>query len=349
MNVRMQQITDMMRLRPIRLLVLCGLLFIASVIVAASLFLSSLKERALAEKTRELSNIVLLLAEHTDRALRATENIQNNLIERIQILGVSRPDDYEHMLSGRDAHLFLKEKVAGWPHIGSLTLINAKGKLFNFSRFWPLPTIDVTDREFYKVLKANEALKTFMGEPVRNRATDTWTIHLVRKVASPKGDFLGLILGAMEMQYFEQYFGTISLEPQSSISLFRDDGILLASHPTPDPTLARSFTQNAGLMDVLNAAKHTNVERTSEIDGISQIVVARRLQHYPFMLVTKIPVAVALAGWMREVQFVISAAFMLILIAIGCAYVGVRQFRNYDEAAPRSASNAAATSPATSA
>jgi hypothetical protein len=326
----MLQLTGVMPMRPIRLLVLSGLLFIGTVVVAAALLLSNLQERALAEKTRELDNIVRLLSEHTDRALRATENIQNSLIERMQMLGVSLPEDYEHMMSGHDAHLFLREKVAGWPHIGSLTLINSKGKLFNFSRFWPLPSIDVTDREFFKVLKSNPELKTFMGEPVRNRATDTWTIHLVRTVVSPKGDFLGLILGAMEMQYFEQYFGTINLEQQSSISLFRDDGILLASHPAPDPAKARSYAQNAGLMDILNTAKQAAVERTSAIDTVNQLVVARRLEHYPFILMARMPVAGALSGWTRELQFVITAAVILIIIAGSSIFLGVRQFRNYD-------------------
>src|SRR5436190_1523562 len=70
----MLQLTGVMPMRPIRLLVLAGLLFIGTVVVAAALLLSNLQERALAEKTRELDNIVRLLSEHTDRALRATEN-----------------------------------------------------------------------------------------------------------------------------------------------------------------------------------------------------------------------------------------------------------------------------------
>ena len=47
-------------------------------------------------------------------------------------------EDFERLMSDHDAHPMLKDKVSGWPHIGSITLINAKGKLFNFSRYWPL-------------------------------------------------------------------------------------------------------------------------------------------------------------------------------------------------------------------
>src|SRR5664279_1371371 len=161
----------MLRIRPFQLLILCGLLFVGAVI----------------------SSAVLVLAEQTDRAISATELLEDSLVERMQALGVSSPETYESVMSGHDMHLFLKEKAAGFAHIGSLTLINAKGTLFNFSRSWPLPKIDVTDREFFKALRSSTKLNTFMGEPVRNRATGTWTIHLVRRVSGPGGEFLGLI------------------------------------------------------------------------------------------------------------------------------------------------------------
>jgi hypothetical protein len=213
----------MMRSHVARLLVLCGALLVAAVAVGTGFILSNLRNRALADCERELRNIAVVLAEQTDRAFQAVEFIQSSLIERMQVLGIGSAEDYERMMSGYDVHLMLKEKVSGWPHIGSITLINSQGKLFNFSRFWPLPDIDVTDREFYRVLKSDARPTSFMGEPVRNRATGSWTIHLVRRVAGTNGEFLGLVLGAMEMDYFEQYFATIVLRPESRIALFRDD------------------------------------------------------------------------------------------------------------------------------
>jgi methyl-accepting chemotaxis protein len=233
----------MMYIRPAQLLTLCGLLFVGAIVSGAVLLLFNLHKRALTGSFRELNNIVLVLSEQTDRTIRATELIEDSLIERMQALGVSTPEDYERAMSGYDMHLFLKEKVAGWPHIGSLTLINSKGSLFNFSRSWPLPKIEVSDREFFKALQSNAQINTFMGEPVRNRATGTWTIHLVRRVAGPQGEFLGLILGAMDMQYFEQSYGTIDLGQQSSISLFR---VLLerdARRKTADAAIS-SFRQS---------------------------------------------------------------------------------------------------------
>ena len=103
----------MIRIRPIQLLILCGILFVGAIISSSVLLLSNLHKRALTESFRELNNVDLMLSEQTDRAIRATELIEDSLIERMQALGISSPEDYERMMSGQEMHLFLKEQGGG--------------------------------------------------------------------------------------------------------------------------------------------------------------------------------------------------------------------------------------------
>jgi Cache domain len=319
------------RSRAVPRLVLVGLLLVAAIAASTVVILSHLRDRALIRATRELQSIALVLAVQTDRAFKAVELIQTGLIERLQALGVASAEDFERVMSGHEVHLGLKDKVTGWPHIGSITLINSQGKLFNFSRFWPLPNIDVTDREFFKVLKSDAQLTSFMGAPVRNRATDTWTIHLVRKVAGPNGEFLGLVLGAMEMQYFEEYFRTIALEEESSIALFRDDGAILARHPHVDPARlvvrAGGAASSALLSSILSRTEGGAVQQIGSLDGEERVIVAHRLAHYPFVVMTTTTVAAALADWRHAAGFLIGAAGLLALVLGASILVGVRRFR----------------------
>ncbi len=314
--------------RAVALLVLCGLLLVAAIAMGTGVILSKLRDSSLANAQRELQNIASVLAVQTDRAFKAVELIETSLIERLQALGIASAEDFERVMSGYEVHLRLKDKVSGWPHIGSLTLINSQGKLFNFSRFWPLPNIDVTDREFFKALKSNAQLTSFMGAPVRNRATGTWTFHLVRKVAGPNGEFLGLVLGAMEMQYFEEYFATIALAKDSSITLFRSDGTPLARHPHIDPTVSRSYPQSGLLANLLARADQGLVWQIGSIDGEERVIVAHRLAHYPFVMMVTTTVADALADWRREVKFLTGAAILLVLVLGTIVLIAVRQFRH---------------------
>src|SRR5262245_11445560 len=233
-------------------------------------------------------------------------------------------------MSGFDVHLMLKDQVSDWPHIGSITLINAQGKLFNFSRFWPLPNIDVTDREFYRVLKSDSQLTSFMGPPVRNRATGSWTIHLVRKVTGPNGEFLGLVLGAMEMEYLEQYFETVVHGGPSTIWLFRDDGVLLASHPAADPNNARAHADAGWRGTLLAQTKAGEAPHVVTVDGEDRLIVAQQLPHYPFVVAASTTIAAALAEWRSASIYIASAAVLLILVIGAIVVLGVRQLRSYE-------------------
>jgi PAS domain-containing protein len=292
--------------------------------------LVGLRERALAASERELTNTALVLAEQTDRAFQAVELMESGLLERMNALGIASAEAYERRMSGHDVHSMLKDKVSGWPHLGSITLINSRGKLFNFSRFWPLPDIDVADREFYRALKSDPRLTSFMGEPVRNRATGSWTIHLVRKVAGPNGEFLGLVLGAMEMAYFDRYFATIVLGGDSTIKLFRDDGVLLASHPQVDPAMARAHVGNGVLPNILARTKGGTVRQTAAIDGEERLIVAQRLAHYPFAITATNTVAAALAEWRSAATYISGAAVLLLLVIGAVVLLSIRQIKNYE-------------------
>jgi diguanylate cyclase (GGDEF)-like protein/PAS domain S-box-containing protein len=318
------------RMRAAHLLMICGLLLAAVVSVGSVGVVLDLRDRALATAERELSNTARVLAEQTDRAFQTVEFLQSGLLDRMKASGIASARDYERLMSGRDVHLMLKDKVAGRPHIGAITLINSQGKLFNFSRFWPPPDIDVTDRDFYRALATDARLTSFMGEPVRNRATGSWTIHLVRKVTGPNGEFLGLVLGAMEMEYLEQYFETVVHGGPSTIWLFRDDGVLLASHPVADPNNARVHADAGWRANLLAQTKAGEAPHVVTVDGEDRLVVAQQLPHYPFVVAASTTIAAALAEWRSASIYIASAAVLLILVIGAIVVLGVRQLRSYE-------------------
>ena len=77
------------------------------------------------------------------------------MIEKIQSLGIASSEDYTRLMSGEDMHLMLKASTSGLVQIYALSLINADGRLLNFSRFWPGPELNVADREFFTALKSD--------------------------------------------------------------------------------------------------------------------------------------------------------------------------------------------------
>ncbi len=315
---------------PIQLLVFGSLLLIALIVVATGLILFNLRDRVIADSERELQNVALVLVEQADRQIQAIELVQTAMIEQIQALGIASSEDFERQLSGRDVHLMLKEKIVGLQHVGALTLVNSQGKIINYSRDWPVPTINAADREFFKAFQSDKQLTSFMGEPVRNRSSGTWVVQIARKVSGPKGEFLGLVVGVVELQYFEHLFGTITLGAESSIALFRRDGVLLARYPHLESGIGKIFAQNAIFQNVLSRADQGVTRLVSVIDGKERLAAAHSLARAPIVVAVFNPVDAVLADWRRAAFLLIGIAALSVFIIAGVVFLFIKQLKTHE-------------------
>jgi diguanylate cyclase (GGDEF)-like protein len=306
--------------RPIRYLILCGVILIAAIIIGTAIMVGSFRNRAMADSERELKNTALILAEQIDRAFQALDRVQRSVIERIQWLGVASSEDYARQMSGENVQQMLKASITGLDHVDAITLINAEGQLLNYSRDGPVPQVSVSDRDYYIALKADAKLASFVSAPARNRGNGTWTVFLARKVTAPNGGFLGLVLGAIELSYFERIFGSILLRGGSSITLYRGDGILLTRYPRIESVIGGSFDSP---LNALGDSNSGTARFIGQMEGKDRLLAAHRLAHYPLFVSVAEDIGIALSSWQKETNILLGAgglaaltvAIMILLIA----------------------------------
>lgn len=308
--------------RPIRYLILCGVLFIAAIVVSTSIMVVNFRNRALLESERELRNTALILAEQVDRSFQAVDLVQRNVVEKIQSLGITSSEDYARYMSGQDVNLMLKASISGLAHVGAVTLIDADGKLLNSSRDWPIPTTDVADRDYFKALKFDAQLTSFISVPARNRRNDAWAVFSARKLKAANGEFLGLILGAIELSYFEKSFGSIVLGGRSSISLYRGDGVLLARYPRAETAIGKTFPV---AIKALGDSSSGTAHYIGQIDGTDRLLAAHRVAHYPLFISVAMDTDAALANWQNETNVLLGAGGLAALTVAVMILLIVRQ------------------------
>ncbi|HEY4920396.1 MAG TPA: EAL domain-containing protein [Xanthobacteraceae bacterium] len=310
--------------RPVTLLIAGAATLIVAIACGTASMISNVRNRALIDSERELQNIALVLAAQTDRIFDAAERVQIDLIESFKARGIGSSEDFERKWSGYDVHLLLKDKIVGLPYVGTFSLFNADGKLFNFSRSWPTPPINVADRDFFIALKSNPRLTSFVSRPIPNRATGTWVVQIARRVSGPNGEFIGLATAAIELQTIEQFFASIALGPDSSISLFHSDGELLARYPHVDSFVGRPFPDE-NLQTLTPDVDHGVARRAGTVRGAEdRIIVTHRVAHFPLVVSAGTTVAAALAGWRREEMFLAGAAGLMAFMIAAIAFLIVR-------------------------
>ncbi len=310
-------------------LALFGAALALIVLVCAVLLTLSVRDHAVSDRRRELQNLALTLAEQSDRALQSLQLVQTGVIERVKAGGVDGPQALAALMSGFDIHQVLREKISGLPFVDAVTVIDQNGKLLNFSRFWPVPSVNVADRDYFQALRVLSNQDVFVSEPVPNRGTGTVTIYLAKRFTAPDGAFLGLVLGAMEQSYFEQFYGTISLGRDAIITLYRDDGASLASFPhrsgdaLPTPGAAERIARY-----LIAQAPEDGIAPAGLIDDRARLVAVQQLANFP--LVVSVSDSMAAIDRSVRIQTVpIAIAAGLICLAIATAVVlAIRHLRS---------------------
>jgi Cache domain len=203
-------------------------------------FLTNLRETTLQQAGEDLARHGLTLAENADRSFRSVDLVLSSVGEYLTRHGAADSASFDAAASDHATHQLLKEKISGLPQLDAITLIDAEGRLVNFSRHWPIPDVNIADRDYFKAVKADPTLQSVVSRPMQNRGDGAWNIYLARRLTDAKGEFMGLMLGAISVQYLENFFGSTALGLDGKISLVREDGTLLAHFP-PISELGRTM------------------------------------------------------------------------------------------------------------
>lgn len=306
--------------RSIAALVVSFVVISLAITIGAILLIADMHRQAIQTVDRSLVGLSNVLADQADRALQAMELVQEAVIQGLNEANVSTPADYAAAASRQDLHVTLKARIAALPQVNAVTIIDHTGKLLNFSRYWPIPDVNLSDRDYFQALTSEPALQRFVSRPVQNRGDGVWTIYIARKVAAADGTFLGLVLGAVELGYFERLYQQITPADDAVVSVFRNDGTLLVRHPHREGVIGKIFpTTGAALIAEKDPAGGV-LRNVSPIDGRERLVATRALGRYPLILSISRTTEASLAAFRRQ-AFAIGTAAALLVACIGGIFV----------------------------
>jgi PAS domain S-box-containing protein len=272
-----------------------GLLFV--ILLTACVAVWDRREEALAHARRETANLGIVLAEQTARSLQAVDLVLEEIRAASLHLGVENPEQFKEMTSGEEVHRLLASRLKALPQADTVALISAEGKLINGSRAWPVRDVDVSDRDYYLYLRAHDDPGVFISAPVINRGHVEWSFFLARRVSGPHGEFLGIVLGAIDA------YQVIALDQSSSVSVFRRDGTMLARYPHVEKMMGEKLPPQAPFYDYVTAGGGS-YRSPGYVDGIACIVSVHPLRDFPLVVTVTISEDATLAAWRRQSTFI---------------------------------------------
>jgi diguanylate cyclase (GGDEF)-like protein len=300
--------------RPVRLIIYFGLLLLLAIAMVGTTAISKLRDNMLANSARQLQNIASVLTEHIERTFEAVTLTQVGFIQQVQALNIASNEDFARRMSGYDIHLMLKDRIVNLPPIYALMLANAQGKVINVSRTWPTPSDDIADQEYFKALQSDPTLTSYISAPGQSRISGNWVFHIAHRIAGPDGELIGLIVGVLELRYFEQLFATVSVGQSGSIGLVRRDGRLLVRYPQVELSGTLSLASNPLFKDVLPNAGRGVVQLKGRFNDQERLVAGQNLVNYPAVVVVGMDLDAVLADWRNSAIQMTGVALLLMVV-----------------------------------
>jgi diguanylate cyclase (GGDEF)-like protein/PAS domain S-box-containing protein len=310
---------------PVRWLIACGMLLIAAIAVGTAVMISDFRERALESSERELENTVLLLARHFDQQLEDFSVVQNTLVASASSDALASPELFKRHLSTYETHLAMKAKVNGYSDVSGLNVYDADGSLINSSEAWPAPAVNIADRAYFQALKSGSTPTPYQVELVRSRFSGELLTVIARKFTGPNGEFLGVATRALIPAKFEEFFSSIALGADAAVSMFDQDGTMLARYPHVEELVGRKLKTASLFRTIMADTDHKTLRMTSPVDGQERLMSVRKLSRFPISVTATTTVASALADWRTQTKFMIASAILSVLVVAVILFLIVRQ------------------------
>lgn len=195
-----------------------------------------------------------------------------------------------------------------------VSLVNAKGMLFATTAEHMPKSVDLSDREHFKVhVKLNDD-QLFISKPVLGRVSGHWTLQMTRRLNNPDGSFAGVVVVSEDPSYFtNDFYNNAAIGKEGVITVVSDTGAVLARRTGSANNAPGAFSAS-GVYPVSERASGTIVD---PIDGVKRIVSYRHLDGYPLAVMVGLSLAEELADYnhTRNVYLLMTSFITLAMLA----------------------------------
>jgi diguanylate cyclase (GGDEF)-like protein len=309
---------------PIRWLIGGGAFMIAAIAIGTTIMVDNFRERAISSNQRELENTVQLLTRHFDQQLEDFTIILKDVATRIRAGGVTS-EWFKGQLSTLDWHEELKTEVSAYSDVATINLFDVNGDLVNSSEVWPVPNVNVSDRDYFKAFKSGTETAPIQIELLRGRIAGRWATIVAHKLTGPNGEFIGVVTRTILPAIFEKYFASVALREGAAISVYQRDGTLLARYPHIEHMMGSNVRASNIYPYISSPSGRGTIRLTSPIDGQERLASANALRRFPIAVVASLTVDTALADWREQTRFLIIVAALSAVVITFMLFFFVRK------------------------
>ena len=272
------------------------LAFLATLIGLRVSALSQERQLTLTRAELSMRMLALVAEQYTERVFETSDLVLNDVATWITAHGgVAAARDSQPL------HAFmwdLSRRSAG----DYLMVVDAAGRPVALSDRFPAPAeVDLSDRLWFRA-HAVDGRAAHVGEALQSRITGEILFTYSRALRGPVGGFDGIVQVSVRPTFFQQPGLAAEFGQGTAMGLFGLEGRVLARTGLSPEQLGLSLPE--AVQARIRDGEAAGVLRVrAAFDGQDRIVAFRRLDRWPVVVTSSVPVAEVLAPWQRAARW----------------------------------------------
>jgi len=275
------------------------------------------RQTALVSASSEGRNLTIAFREEVAVILRGVEGETNLIAERMR----GERGNFDLYAWGQKMELVT-------PGLARAVIVNPDGKLRSAIADPHSDSIDLSDRDYFRVHLDGRFHGLYIGQPIIGRILGVPVLPISRRVEAEDGTFLGVIAVLISPSALTTLPKSIDLGPNGVMTLTGLDNVIRArfAADSPDGTNGIGTSIAGGPRPaVIGEGAQGGFVRVSVVDGITRMFTFGRVGSYPLVVNIGLELDQELAGWRSLATMIVAMALAATLLLSGLAAYLVRQ------------------------
>ena len=262
----------------------------------------------------DIQNLAHSLAEHAAHTIQSADIAMAGMVDSLKYR-VPVPERFNR---------YLAETANSLPQIREIAVLDTEGN-WAYSSLPQTPGHNNSDRRYFTYHRETQGSALRINEPLQSRLTGRPTIILSKRIDKQDGSFGGVLTAAIDSDYFSRFYRTFQLGPDGSVSLLRNDGVVLIRWPLSD--MSTDLSKTDLFSRHLKQSSAGYYKTISPFDGIAKYFGYEETPQYPTVVTVAISEDWLLFDWRKTLRTDAIVAAVLLCMILLLATVLFSQFR----------------------
>jgi len=262
-------------------------------------------------------NEVTILANQTDSALRRSYSTLNLIADK---LVPSIPHSQQLEWTSERLNMMRGD----FPELHFYLISDKNGEMIASSERG-LKGYSIADRDYFKLLRSAPDRQIRYSETLKLKNSGKSFVAIYRAIINSQGEFQGVAVAALNLDYFEQIFSELDVGTRGMVSIRRsDDSRLVVRWPIVEQEINLAGPKIPPYLKIQEGTHKGVIRYVGKTDGVDRIFAFHKVEHGPFFVLVGRAVEEGFATW-RQIALVATLLTAAILMYLGYVLYRIKQ------------------------